>query len=138
MHEVSVIEEIVETVLVESAKYPDSTVESVSLKIGKLRQFVPEIMKFCYEVATKDTGLENSQLFLEEIPVRIYCRYCNMTITLEEYDFHCPDCNATNVEVISGNELILESIKLGNHSLTSSLTKEGELKEMVKGEKSWK
>ena len=112
MHEVAVIEEIVESVREEIKKYPGAKVESVSLRIGKLRQFVPEIMKFCYDVAGKGTELEGSTLLLTEIPVQIFCRRCEMTTELDEYDFHCPDCQSVDIQVIAGNELILDSIKL--------------------------
>lgn len=131
MHEVSVIKEIVDSVQEEIQKYPDSRVESVSLKVGKMRQFVPDIMKFCYSVATKETPLEGSQLLLEEVPVRIYCRYCNLTLRLDEYDFHCPDCQAVDVQVVSGNELVLESIKLSVKESEKSMV-------TMKGESSWK
>ena len=112
MHEVSVIEEIVETVREEIKKYPGAKVESVSLRIGKMRQFVPDIMKFCYDVASKGTALDGSILLLTEIPVQIFCRRCEMTTELDEYDFHCPDCQSVDIQVIAGNELILDSIKL--------------------------
>ena len=112
MHEVSVIEEIVTTIRDEIKQYPGATVETVSLKIGKLRQFVPDIMKFCFNVATKGSELEKAQLVLTEVPITIFCKRCEMTTELEEYDFHCPDCQSVDIQVISGNELILDSIKL--------------------------
>ena len=119
MHEVSVIEEIVNTVLKESSKYPDSKVDSVSLQIGKLRQFVPEIMQFCYEVAVRETPLAGSELRLTEIPIRIFCPNCNKATDLEEYDFHCPNCQSVDIQVVSGNELILDSIELNTYQTTS-------------------
>lgn len=112
MHEVSVIDEIVQTVLDEIKNYQVLRVDSVSLRIGKLRQFVPEIMQFCYEVATRDTLLQGSQLKLKEVPVQIFCRRCEMTTELEEYDFHCPECQSMDIQVTGGNELILDSIQL--------------------------
>jgi len=117
MHEVSIIDEVIQTVLLETDKYPDSKVESVSLKIGKLRQFVPDIMKFCYQVATQETPLEGSKLILEEIPIRVECPICNQITDVQEYDFCCPKCLSVDVKVISGNDLILESIQLSDDKI---------------------
>ena len=112
MHEVSVIEEIIQTVLDETKNYPGSKVESVTLKIGKLRQFVPEIMQFCYEVATQDTHLNQSKLILQEIPIQVFCKRCEMTAEVDDFEFICPECQSTDIQMITGNELILQSIQL--------------------------
>jgi len=113
MHEVSVVEEIVEALRGEMKNYPGSRLQSVSLKIGKLRQFVPEMMEFSYGVAiNEDPVLGESKLVIEEIPIRIRCRDCAIEKEVEDYDFHCPICSSANVEMITGNELLLEALEI--------------------------
>ena len=112
MHEVSVIEEIVEQVKLEIGKYPGAKLDTVNLQVGKLRQFVPEIMSFCYDVTVKDSELEGSRLIVNEIPINIRCKSCGQETELEVYDFHCPACESWEVEMLTGNELILDSLQM--------------------------
>ncbi len=115
MHEVSVIEELVESVQLEIKPYPERKVKSVSVTMGKMRQFVPEMMRFCYDVASQGTRLEGSQLLLKEIPICIVCRKCAERVEVTEYDFICPKCGSVDVNMVSGNELVLDSIELSDN-----------------------
>ncbi len=113
MHEVSVIEEIVEALRGEMLKYPHSRLQSVSLKIGKLRQFVPEMMEFSYGVSIQDDPvLGGSRLVIEEIPITLHCRDCGKISQVEDYDFHCPQCGSAQVDMPTGNELLLDALEI--------------------------
>jgi Zn finger protein HypA/HybF involved in hydrogenase expression len=50
-------------------------VERINLKVGKLAAVVPDSLKFCFEVAAKNTPLEGAILHIEEIPVTARCKH---------------------------------------------------------------
>ena len=113
MHEMGIALQIVE---IAPASLPadlgDARVVAVNLKIGKLAAVVPESLRFCFDVAIKDTPLEGAKLAIEEIPVVAKCKDCNARWTIDEPVFVCKTCQSGSLEILSGRELDIESIEV--------------------------
>ena len=118
MHEMGVAMQIIE---IAEASIPDdmtqSRIERVNLKVGKLSAIVVDSLRFCFEVATKDTALEGAELVIDEIPVVALCNDCGVKWTIESPVFICNDCKGTQIELLSGRELDIESIEISNENL---------------------
>ncbi len=114
MHELSIVRNLIEAVDRRIGEHPDRPVLRIRIRVGDLRQVIPETMVFCYEVATKGTRLEGSRLDIEHVPIRAQCRRCGLRFEVEEMIFLCPQCGVAEVETLSGNELELLSIELGD------------------------
>ena len=70
MHEMGIALQIVE--IATASIPPDldgARVARVNLKVGKLAAIVPDSLRFCFGVATKDTPLDGAELAIEELPV---------------------------------------------------------------------
>ncbi len=87
-------------------------VEKINLKIGKLAAVVPDSLRFCFDIAVKDTLLEGAQLEIRELPVTARCRECDMQWTIESPAFVCDNCGSGSLEILSGRELDIESIEI--------------------------
>lgn len=114
MHEFSICQEIVTSVLSEMEKVgsPCRLIKTTVLA-GKLRQIVPEFLIFAYETLTKDTMAEGSTLEIEAVPIVIKCRECGWSGEVEgEYFFQCAECKSNRVEIASGKELYLKSLEV--------------------------
>jgi hydrogenase nickel incorporation protein HypA/HybF len=113
MHEMGIALQIVE---ITSASLPanlgEARVTAVNLKIGKLAAVVPESLKFCFDVAVKDTPLAGAKLVIEEVPVVARCKDCNAQWTIDEPVFVCKTCQSGSLEILSGRELDIESIEV--------------------------
>ena len=105
MHELSIIENIIEIILKELPKHGIQKVESISLRIGKMRQVVPEAMQFGFECVSKDTPLEGAKLIIENVPIKGRCSKCGYEFILENWLDNCPNCQEDYIETISGKEL---------------------------------
>ncbi len=113
MHEMGIALRIVE--IARSAipkEAADRAVEAVNLKVGKLTAIVPESMRFCFSVVSRDTPLEGAKLNIEEIPVTAVCGDCLAEFTIESADFSCPKCKSPDIRILSGRELTVASIEL--------------------------
>ena len=109
MHELSLATGIVETVV----KHADGRrVTSVEMRIGTLRQVVPESLEFYFGICSRDTVCEGAALDQEIIHARLSCRSCNTEWELSEPDFRCRTCAGTDVEVIAGTEFEVDSIEV--------------------------
>ena len=113
MHEMGIALQIVE---IASASLPDdlggARIAVVNLKIGKLAAVVPESLRFCFDVAIKDTPLEGAKLAIEEIPVVARCNDCDAQWTIDEPVSVCKTCESGSLEILSGRELNIESLEV--------------------------
>jgi hydrogenase nickel incorporation protein HypA/HybF len=89
-------------------------VERVNLKIGKLSSVVPDSLRFCFDIAIKDTPLAGAELVIEEIPVTARCNNCKNEWTIAEAVFFCPRCEKGDINILSGQELNIESIEIAD------------------------
>ena len=111
MHEFSIISDIFKTINEIADKENLSQITKVSLKIGKMRQIVPDIFDFAFTTISKDTKCESAILDVEYIPVKMQCNACKEFFIVEEYEFICPKCKDVDLKLIAGQELILKSIE---------------------------
>ena len=113
MHEMGIAMEIVEIVQNSiPAGQERARVARVNLKIGKLTALVPDSLRFCFEVAARETRAAGAELAIEEIPVTARCQTCAHDWTLEKPVFVCPACQGTEVRMLTGREMDIESIEL--------------------------
>jgi len=106
MHEIAVCEAIAGTVR-ERAR--DRSPASVRVRIGHLRQVVPDSLLFSWEMVTAGTDLEGCALVVDYVPAVVVCADCGARTTLEIPVLGCGSCNGSDVELVSGNEFDLAS-----------------------------
>ncbi|MDH5782683.1 MAG: hydrogenase maturation nickel metallochaperone HypA [Candidatus Bathyarchaeota archaeon] len=121
MHEFSVTSQIVQSVLEEARKHRAKKVKEVSLIIGELTFLGLEQVRFAYEILTKDTIMEDSNLLIKEGEGVVKCNSCgyegdfkyedNPQYHLPMPTLRCPKCDGI-VEIVGGKECIIESIRL--------------------------
>jgi len=119
MHELSMADAIVKTVLDAAEKNQAEQILEVTIEIGKLTMLNPEQLRFLLDVLTEDTLLQDSEIIIEEIPVEIECKLCNYkgSTELDDSDHYlmivkCPECGERDLEIITGRECNVKSIKI--------------------------
>lgn len=113
MHEMGIALEIIDIAVASVPEHLEgSSVAKVNLKVGKLSAVVPDSLRFCFNVASKDTPLESAELVIEEIPVRAQCRDCRHEWIITGPAFLCESCGGGSLEILSGRELDIQSIEL--------------------------
>ena len=113
MHEMGIALQIVEIAVGSlPADLGEARVAAINLKIGKLAAVVPESLRFCFDVAIKDTLLAGAKLVIEEVPVVARCKDCQARWTIDQPVFICQTCESGSLEILSGLELDIESIEV--------------------------
>jgi hydrogenase nickel incorporation protein HypA/HybF len=109
MHELSVASAVIDT----ATRHADGRrVTSVQLRVGHLRQVVPDSLAFYFGHVAVGTLCEGARLEQEVVPARLRCEACEHEWELGEAMFRCPRCDATRVEITAGNELEVDSIEV--------------------------
>ena len=115
MHEMGIALQIIEIASASiPEQYKDVQVESVNLRVGKLTAVVPESLRFCFNVATRDTVLAGARLRIEEVPIQASCKQCNQTTIIEELPFVCGSCGGGSLDIVTGRELTVASIQVAD------------------------
>ncbi|MEO2082505.1 MAG: hydrogenase maturation nickel metallochaperone HypA [Desulfurobacteriaceae bacterium] len=82
-------------------------VVKVRVRIGKLSGIVVDSFKFAFDSLKGEyPKLKETQLLIEEVPVRYRCNDCGAEFEVETVYFpECPNCSSINLTLISGEEL---------------------------------
>ena len=109
MHELSLAGAVIDT----ASRHADGRrVTAVHLRVGHLRQVVPDSLEFYWDIVTRDGLCEGSVLELEVVPARLSCAACARGWEIELPVFRCPTCGGADVEIAAGDELEVESIEV--------------------------
>jgi len=120
VHELSIATSLVEELLEIAKKESSNKIVEVHLKIGKLRLISVDQLRFSYEILSKGTLLEGSQLTIEETPGFTRCPNCGYAQQFETSDmsFHfilptmkCPKC-LSDLQVEGGDECVITKVRM--------------------------
>jgi hydrogenase nickel incorporation protein HypA/HybF len=124
VHEASICSSLVEALLEIAKKQSSSKILAVNLRIGKLRLISIDQLRFSYEIFSKGTILEGSELIIEETPGFTRCPNCGYSREFETADmaFHfalptmkCPKC-ASDLEIEGGDECLITKVRMARPS----------------------
>jgi hydrogenase nickel incorporation protein HypA/HybF len=116
MHELSIAQAIVQ---IAEAHAGRRRVAAVHVRVGHLRQVVPAALAFAFELTAAGTVAEGAELELEHVPAAVRCRNCGEERTLAGFPLACPACGSAAVDIVAGEELVVDSLEL-EHELTRS------------------
>jgi hydrogenase nickel incorporation protein HypA/HybF len=111
MHELSIIQNIFPIIEKVAKENHLKVVNKVFLKVGGLRQVVLEFMSFAFATVAKGTIAENAELIIELIPVAARCKKCQQQFTVDGNVYVCPHCDGADLEILTGKEIVLESVE---------------------------
>jgi hydrogenase nickel incorporation protein HypA/HybF len=104
MHELSLVESILQIIDEYAAKEGFTRVTSLRLSCGKLSSVVPQALSFAFEVQSKGTRAEGAALELDVLPAAVHCLACGRDVELEKFEARCPLCSGYEVLLVRGTE----------------------------------
>lgn len=105
MHELSIATAIVAEVARAAEENAIATVNSVTVRVGRLSGVVAGALQYGFEIAAHDTALAGAELVVDDEPVTVWCPDGDHTVILDELIFRCPDHGCPTPEVIAGESL---------------------------------
>jgi len=112
MHELSVAQALVEQVEDLARQHGAVGVHLIRVRVGPLAGVVPEMLATAFPLAAAGTRAEPARLELVDAPIRVRCLSCHAESEAQPNRLLCGACGEWRTEVVSGDELILESVEL--------------------------
>jgi hydrogenase nickel incorporation protein HypA/HybF len=107
MHELALAQAIFDTV---RRRASGRDVRRVAVRIGHLRQVVPDSLQFSWEMLVQGTDMAGCRLDVDHVPAVIVCAECGATSTLEYPILMCPSCETGSVALLSGEEFLIATM----------------------------
>ena len=109
MHELSIAESVVG---IASRQADGRRVTKVQMKVGYLRQVIPSALAFGFGLLAEGTLLEGAELEVEQVQAEGRCRGCGVESKLGSFPLQCGGCGGFDLEILKGEELMVESLEL--------------------------
>lgn len=108
MHELSLCQAIAGVV---KSHADGRHVDVVRVRVGALRQVVPESLSFCWTLLRDSENMPDAELELECVTAEVRCRTCGAQSEITTaWSIWCTACDSTDVEVLRGNEFLVTSL----------------------------
>jgi hydrogenase nickel incorporation protein HypA/HybF len=111
MHELSIAQELKTAVEEIMRDHPEERVTEVHVCIGELQSIIPETLHTSFQAITDETALHNTRLIIHPRSIKTHCATCDCEFVIKEFSFICPHCQGTQLQVISGDELHIQSLE---------------------------
>ncbi len=109
MHELAIAEGVIDVV---GQRVGRARVLRVVLRIGRLACVEPDALRFCFEACARGTGVEGAALESVDVAARARCRSCGADEPDVDPRIPLCTCGSADLEVRSGEELLLSAVEV--------------------------
>lgn len=111
MHEVSVVQSLLEHIQRYGAEYRLDRVTKVVVRVGDLVGICKDSLRFAFDALSPGTIAEGAEFVIESVPGQLRCQACGLeTETERQVQCGCARCGGA-VLIIAGRELDLQTIE---------------------------
>ena len=123
MHEMALMEKVVDIVLEEAQRQDAARVTVVNLTFGELSDVIVDMVPGLLEFLVRGTVAEGAEVVIKRTPAYVQCRCCNEAWRIDVRDeatWTCPRCGARKkYRMVSGREFRIDSIEVQAKALTA-------------------
>ena len=112
MHELAVAQALVEQVDAVIDQHNATAASLIRVRIGPLAGVVPELLASAFPLAAAGSRMEHAALEFTHAPIQVRCQTCGLDTEAAMNRLICGACGDWHTQVISGDELLLESVEL--------------------------
>lgn len=113
MHEMGIVSGILESVTAVARDAGASRICKVNLRIGDMREVVPEAMALAWEVLCEEDPLtDGCELATEDVHPESVCNACGTSFAHDRFHLRCPACGSADTRLLHGRELDIVSIEV--------------------------
>jgi hydrogenase nickel incorporation protein HypA/HybF len=111
MHEATIVAGLLGILERQAVRHGVTAIARVTVKVGRLRAVEPRQLIACFDMFAEEGVAAGAELVVVEVPVRARCRTCGHEFIVPAFRFTCADCTGSDLEVLAGQELYIESFE---------------------------
>lgn len=108
MHEIALIESLMDSLTQNAAKHGVTRITRVKLVVGELHGALPDALKFAFEVLSAGTLAEGAEIDFDEEQVICRCRSCGHSFPWKDRRRNCPLCEGESIYTEGGRSVYLD------------------------------
>lgn len=112
MHELAVCQGLMREVERVAHAAGAERVVGVTVRIGPLAGVEPQLLQSAFPLASAGTAAAGARLVIEHAPIQVRCRRCGHESQATTSHLVCGLCGHWQVQVVSGEELLLARVEL--------------------------
>ena len=113
MHELSIVKRFMNIAISSIPEGNTAKIKSVVIDVGEMTDLVPHYLSKYYELSSKDTILDGSELIIHPVPMKVLCNTCGSTYNhMLTPDRLCPDCGSGDCHLLEGRDVTVSEIRL--------------------------
>ncbi len=114
MHEYSIVQSLLTLIEEQAKKHNATKVTKVIVKVGTLSGVEPHLLQVAFDTFKEHTICFGAELHIIHQPIVARCRACE---SLNEYEkdeifFECRSCGGVELDIIDGEDMILQSLEM--------------------------
>ncbi len=111
MHELSLMEGVMDIAKQAADENEIKKITKIHLKVGIMTMAYPDAMQAAFETLSSNHDLfSDAVLQIEEVSLQASCRSCDESFAPDNYQFVCPFCSSPDVQINGGQELFIDFI----------------------------
>lgn len=110
MHELSLLESVLETLEQQAKEQQFTQVKKVVLEIGALSCVESDALRFAFDVVMKNTLAEQATLDILIEKGHGYCPYCQASVLLESLHQPCSQCGQFGIKITTGQQMKIKEL----------------------------
>ncbi len=112
MHELSIVNSIMNTLEQEFDEAKLDKLQAIYLKVGILANIEPRLLHNAFTAKHHcGTRFHHVQLHIEPTDIKIQCASCNHITTVKNYRFACEKCGRPSKNLIQGEEMLIHKVE---------------------------
>lgn len=112
MHETSLAKRLLTQVLGIAEEHMAVAVDAVSVRIGEFAGIEPALLASAFTQLAEPTIAAGASLEIQLVALTVRCKCCRSEFAPQRFRFQCERCPGAEVEIVAGEELVLENVIL--------------------------
>ena len=116
MHELSIVKNLVKTVLSRYTPAENERIISVNVVMSEKHDYEEECLTKYFVQMTAGTVLDGAMLKVERLPVKLRCRYCGSEFGNSKDEeavlLACKNCGSYDIEIVNGREFYIKELEV--------------------------
>jgi hydrogenase nickel incorporation protein HypA/HybF len=112
VHEYSLVRSLLARVAELARAHPGARICQIDLCVGEFAGVEMELIRLAFDDLVAGSELASTRLHLRMNPLEGRCNQCGDEFPIEQFRFVCPICSGSSIQIVRGEELLLERVAL--------------------------